>query len=268
MTVTARSASTRRCAATCSSTASTSCSTPAPAAGRGWSTPATARRHLDLFSFFASAPLGMNHPALADDPAFLAELTEVAVNKPSNSDIYTTQHGRVRRDVRAGARRPRAAAPVPGRGRGAGRRERAEDRVRLEAPAQRGARPAGRARHEGAAPAQGVPRPQRLHAVADQHRPAQDRAVPDVRLAAHRRAGDPLPDGRRRRRGRRGRARWRRPGPRSPRTRTTSPASSPSRSRARAATTTCAPSSCRRCRRCAASTTRCSCSTRCRPAAA
>ncbi|GAA0942943.1 L-lysine 6-transaminase [Pseudonocardia zijingensis] len=48
-------------------------------------------RWLDLFSFFASAPLGMNHPALADDPAFLAELTEAAVNKPSNSDIYTTQ---------------------------------------------------------------------------------------------------------------------------------------------------------------------------------
>jgi L-lysine 6-transaminase len=43
-----------------------------------------------MFSFFASAPLGMNHPALTDDPAFLAELTEVAVNKPSNSDIYTT----------------------------------------------------------------------------------------------------------------------------------------------------------------------------------
>ncbi|WP_219414570.1 L-lysine 6-transaminase [Pseudonocardia nigra] len=47
-------------------------------------------RHLDLFSFFASAPLGMNHPALADDAAFRAELGEVAVNKPSNSDIYTT----------------------------------------------------------------------------------------------------------------------------------------------------------------------------------
>jgi L-lysine 6-transaminase len=51
----------------------------------------TGARHLDLFSFFASAPLGMNHPALADDPAFLAELTEVAVNKPSNSDIATRQ---------------------------------------------------------------------------------------------------------------------------------------------------------------------------------
>ena len=46
-------------------------------------------RHLDLFSFFASAPLGLNHPALADDPAFRAELAEVAVNKPSNSDIYS-----------------------------------------------------------------------------------------------------------------------------------------------------------------------------------
>ena len=49
----------------------------------------TGVRHLDLFSFFASAPLGMNHPALTDDPAFLAELTEIAVNKPSNSDIAT-----------------------------------------------------------------------------------------------------------------------------------------------------------------------------------
>ncbi|WP_214405296.1 L-lysine 6-transaminase [Pseudonocardia lacus] len=46
-------------------------------------------RHLDLFSFFASAPLGMNPPELTGDPAFLAELTEVAVNKPSNSDIAT-----------------------------------------------------------------------------------------------------------------------------------------------------------------------------------
>jgi L-lysine 6-transaminase len=48
-------------------------------------------RYLDLFSFFASAPLGMNHPALADDPAFRAELAEVALNKPSSSDVYTVQ---------------------------------------------------------------------------------------------------------------------------------------------------------------------------------
>lgn len=50
--------------------------------------------YLDLFSFFASAPLGLNHPALADDPAFLAELAEVAVNKPSNSDVYTVAMAR------------------------------------------------------------------------------------------------------------------------------------------------------------------------------
>lgn len=50
----------------------------------------TGERHLDLFSFFASAPLGMNHPALTDDAEFMADLSEVAVNKPSNSDIYTT----------------------------------------------------------------------------------------------------------------------------------------------------------------------------------
>ncbi len=47
-------------------------------------------RYLDLFTFFASSPLGMNPPQLVGDPAFLAALTEVAVNKPANSDVYTT----------------------------------------------------------------------------------------------------------------------------------------------------------------------------------
>ncbi|AKS35473.1 L-lysine 6-transaminase [Mycolicibacterium goodii] len=44
---------------------------------------------LDMFTFFASSALGMNHPALADDPEFRAELAQAAVNKPSNSDIYS-----------------------------------------------------------------------------------------------------------------------------------------------------------------------------------
>ncbi|WAX58214.1 L-lysine 6-transaminase [Jatrophihabitans cynanchi] len=51
-------------------------------------------RYLDLFTFFASSALGMNHPALADDSEFLAELGRVAVNKPSNSDIYTVPMAR------------------------------------------------------------------------------------------------------------------------------------------------------------------------------
>ncbi len=46
-------------------------------------------RFLDMFTFFASSALGMNHPALADDPEFRAELAQAAVNKPSNSDIYS-----------------------------------------------------------------------------------------------------------------------------------------------------------------------------------
>jgi L-lysine 6-transaminase len=45
--------------------------------------------YLDMFTFFASSALGMNHPALARDEGFLRELAAVAVNKPSNSDIYT-----------------------------------------------------------------------------------------------------------------------------------------------------------------------------------
>ncbi|MBT2458196.1 L-lysine 6-transaminase [Streptomyces sp. ISL-86] len=49
----------------------------------------TGTAYLDFFSFFASSALGMNHPALADDDAFVAELGRAAVNKPSNSDLYS-----------------------------------------------------------------------------------------------------------------------------------------------------------------------------------
>lgn len=51
-------------------------------------------RFLDMFTFFASSALGMNHPALADDDTFRAELTAAAVNKPSNSDVYTVPMAR------------------------------------------------------------------------------------------------------------------------------------------------------------------------------
>ncbi|MGE0217275.1 L-lysine 6-transaminase [Mycolicibacterium sp.] len=49
----------------------------------------TGRGYLDMFTFFASSALGMNHPALADDEQFRAELTAAALNKPSNSDVYS-----------------------------------------------------------------------------------------------------------------------------------------------------------------------------------
>lgn len=47
-------------------------------------------RYLDFFTFFASNPLGMNHPKLANDE-FQRKLGIVATNKPSNSDVYTEE---------------------------------------------------------------------------------------------------------------------------------------------------------------------------------
>ncbi|TAM88300.1 MAG: L-lysine 6-transaminase [Jatrophihabitans sp.] len=54
----------------------------------------TGTEYLDLFTFFASSALGMNPPALAEDREFLAEIAHVAVNKPSNSDVYTVPMAR------------------------------------------------------------------------------------------------------------------------------------------------------------------------------
>ena len=48
----------------------------------------TGERYLDLYAFYASAPLGINPPGLGDDPEFMALLAEAAVNKPTNPDIY------------------------------------------------------------------------------------------------------------------------------------------------------------------------------------
>ena len=45
--------------------------------------------YIDFFTFFASSPLGMNHPKLNSDEV-RELLGYAAVNKPSNSDIYTT----------------------------------------------------------------------------------------------------------------------------------------------------------------------------------
>ncbi len=48
------------------------------------------RWFLDFFSFFASAPLGCNYPPLTD-PEFIKKLGEAAINKPTNSDVYTVE---------------------------------------------------------------------------------------------------------------------------------------------------------------------------------
>ena len=45
-------------------------------------------RYLDLFSFFASLPIGFGHPMM-DDPAYRQKLLLAATWKPTNSDLYT-----------------------------------------------------------------------------------------------------------------------------------------------------------------------------------
>ncbi|MCK5407415.1 MAG: aminotransferase class III-fold pyridoxal phosphate-dependent enzyme, partial [Candidatus Krumholzibacteria bacterium] len=51
---------------------------------------ADGREYLDFFQFFASMPLGFNHPRLFDDE-FKETLMAAAANKPSNSDFYAQQ---------------------------------------------------------------------------------------------------------------------------------------------------------------------------------
>jgi len=47
------------------------------------------RAVLDFFTNFATCPIGYNHPRV-NTPEFRERLADVAVNKPANSDIYTT----------------------------------------------------------------------------------------------------------------------------------------------------------------------------------
>lgn len=48
----------------------------------------TGKKYLDLFTFFASGPIGFNHPHLTSESSKKA-LLRAATHKPSNSDVYT-----------------------------------------------------------------------------------------------------------------------------------------------------------------------------------
>jgi hypothetical protein len=137
----------------------------------------TGEEYLDLYTFFASAPLGSNPPELAGDPDFRLLLAEVAVNKPANPDMYTTHYAefvetfaRVLGDpalphlffIEGGALAVENALKAAFDWKS--RRNEAAGR-----PASLGAQ---------------VLHLTRIHAVAHQHRSRQDRTVPQIRLAA------------------------------------------------------------------------------------
>jgi L-lysine 6-transaminase len=46
--------------------------------------------YLDLYTFFASAPLGANPPGIVSDPEFMALLGRIGASKPANPDMYST----------------------------------------------------------------------------------------------------------------------------------------------------------------------------------
>ena len=48
------------------------------------------RWYLDLFSCFATLPVGLNHPRMKE-PAFVETLLRAARTNPANSDIYTVE---------------------------------------------------------------------------------------------------------------------------------------------------------------------------------
>ena len=150
----------------------------------------TGERYLDMYTFFASAPLGLNPPGMADDPTFVAELGEIAVNKPANPDMYSTAYAefvetfvRVLGDpalphlffIEGGALAVENALKVA---------------FDWKSQQERGGRARPEPRHPDHASDACLSRPQRLHPLADQHRTAQDRPIPEVRLAEDRRAGD------------------------------------------------------------------------------
>ncbi|MGC8663033.1 MAG: L-lysine 6-transaminase [Thermoplasmata archaeon] len=48
------------------------------------------KKYLDFFGFFATSAIGMNHPKFFE-LEFLKKLERAAINKPTNSDIYTVE---------------------------------------------------------------------------------------------------------------------------------------------------------------------------------
>lgn len=51
----------------------------------------TGLSYLDLYTSFASSPLGFNPPDVVQDPEFMRALATVGANKPANSDLYTVE---------------------------------------------------------------------------------------------------------------------------------------------------------------------------------
>ena len=141
---------------------------------------------IDLYSFYASQPIGFNHPHF-DRPEVQADLLRAAKIKVANADVYTPQYATFVETFARVVGLPPLRALLLHRRRRAGGRERAQGRDGLEG-AQEPRRRSRRARHGDHPFRTRLPRSHRLHDEPDEHRPAQDRLLRQVPLAAHQHA--------------------------------------------------------------------------------
>ena len=139
---------------------------------------------LDFFSCFATLPVGYNHPKMAD-PEFREALLQTALTKPSTSDIYTEHFARFVETFSSLAIPPSHADHMFFVEGGSLAIENALKTAFDWKVRKNLARGKGEKGNEGPPLPERLPRPLRLHALADEHgRPAQDRLLPEVRLAA------------------------------------------------------------------------------------
>ena len=75
----------------------------------------TGERYLDMFTFFASSALGMNHPALADDEA-LDRAQRYLASHGVGTGLRKDRHERIRRAQGTGASREVCRAGLRGAG--------------------------------------------------------------------------------------------------------------------------------------------------------
>ena len=153
---------------------------------------ADGRTYIDFFQFFASLPIGINHPKITD-PAFRERIGHVGAQQALELGLLQPADGGVRRGDGPLRDSRRAAAHVPDRGRRA-RPSRTRSRPRSTGRCRR----TSARGHQGRRPAgdplpRGVPRSHRLHHVDDQHRPGEDQVLSQVQLAAHRQPEDHVP---------------------------------------------------------------------------
>ena len=118
------------------------------------------KEYLDCYTYFASLPIGHNHPKMRED-GFRAALMRAASSNPANSDLYTREFAAFVQTFRAVAAPRGILPPVLRRRRRAGGRECSQGGFRLET-AEKPRRGDRRRRRQDPSLSRGLPWTQRV----------------------------------------------------------------------------------------------------------